>query len=86
VIAQWSDENLCLMLQASEGFGMDDAVTVTLKTGSYGAWLFPSYPATTEFAFSCKRREIFFSLLRSLAYTKLINHQNLIYKIFSDFK
>lgn len=80
VIAKRSNEDLSLMLQAAESFGIDDAVSVTLKTGSYRAWLFPSYPATAEFAFSRKRRQAFFSLLRSLAYTKLINHQTLIFK------
>jgi hypothetical protein len=36
MIADWSDEYLCLVLQPSEGVRMDDPITITLELGSQG--------------------------------------------------
>jgi hypothetical protein len=62
------------MFQPAESLGMDNAVTVTLETGSYGAWLFPFQPTTTGLTLSGIRRKGFFLLLCLLAYTEFANH------------
>ena len=53
---------------------MDNAVTVTLETGSYGAWFFPFQPTTTGLTLSGIRGKGFFLLLCLLAYTEFVDH------------
>ena len=62
------------MFQPTESLGIDDTVTVTLKTGSYGAWFLPLQPTTTEFTLNGIRGKGFFLLLCLLAYTEFVNH------------
>jgi hypothetical protein len=53
---------------------MDDTVTVTLETGSYGAWFFPLQPTTTELTLSGIRGKGFFLLLCLFTYIRFVNH------------
>jgi len=60
VVTHGSYEYLRLMLEAAECFGVDDAVTVTLKSGANSAGLFVFQSASRQPAFLSMRREAFF--------------------------
>ena len=62
------------MFQPTEGLGIDDTVTIALETGSYGAWLFPLHPPTTELTLSGVRGKSLFLLLCLLTYIRFVNH------------
>jgi hypothetical protein len=62
------------MFQPTEGLGIDDTVTVALEAGSYGAWLFPLQPATTELTLSGIRGKSLFLLLCLFTYIRFVNH------------
>jgi hypothetical protein len=62
------------MLQPTEGLGIDNTVTVTLETGSYGTWLLPLQPTMTELALSSIRGKSFFLLLSLLTDIRPVNH------------
>ncbi len=51
VVTHGSDKYLCLMLEAAEGLGMDNAVAVTMKSGADGAGLFVFQSASRQPAF-----------------------------------
>jgi hypothetical protein len=74
MVTQGSNKNLCLVLQPTKSLGMDDTVTVTLKTGPYGAWLFPPQPTTTELTLGSIRGKRFFFLLCLLTNRGLGSH------------
>ena len=75
MVTQGSNKDLCLMFQPTESLGMDLAVTVALKTGPYGALLFPFQPTTTELTLRGIRGKGFLLLLCLLAYTGFVNHR-----------
>ena len=74
VVTLGGNENLRLMLEATERLGIDNAVTVTLKGSAYGTRLFISETASGLLAFYGVRREAFLPFFSELANIKLANH------------
>jgi hypothetical protein len=51
MIAGGSDKNLCFVHQATERFGMNDAVAVTLEFRTHGAQGFAAHPPSSQLTF-----------------------------------
>jgi len=74
MVAQWGNKDLCLVLEAAKGLGMDDAVPVALESGTDWAGLFRPETAPRLLAFRRIGGKTCLSFFSRLTNIKPANH------------